>query len=84
MKHTTSFPLASRSEDKTIFPSWSRRFEGRRLRSDWKNVRCKMLSLEFRDSLRVNGLRLRRNVLGDEFLALSKDFAQRTRVQAWT
>ena len=58
--------------------------EGRRFGSDRQNVRCKMPSLEFRDGLRVNGLRLRRNILRDQLLALGKDFAQRTRVEAWT
>ena len=41
----------------------------------------RVAALQFRDGLRMNRLRLRRNVFRDQLFALGKDLAQRTRVQ---
>ena len=40
-----------------------------------------MFFLKLGNSARVNGLRLRRDILGDQFLALGKDLAQRARIE---
>ena len=51
------------------------------LRADGQNIRGQTLFLlQFRDGARMNRLRLRRNILRDQFLALGKDLAQRTNV----
>ena len=49
-----------------------------------QDVCRKMLCFEFGDSLRVNRLRLRRNVLRDQLFALGKDLAQGASVETPT
>src|SRR5439155_16568393 len=57
-----------------------RKFECRGLRTDGQSTFREMPGLQFRDSLRMNRLGLSRNVLGNQFFALGKDLAQRSRV----
>src|SRR4029077_2587200 len=57
-------------------------FEGRGLCANRKNVIRDMACFQLSDGARVNGLSLSRDVPGNEFLALSVDFAQRSDVRA--
>ncbi len=52
------------------------------LRADRKNVRGGVSLLELSNNLRMNRLRLGRNVFGDQFFALGEDLAERASVKA--
>src|SRR5438105_15774442 len=52
------------------------KFKRGRLGADWQNSLDYALGLEFGDGAGVDGLNFRWHVLGDKFLAFSKDFAQ--------
>ncbi len=80
VKERTSFPLASRSAERTILPLWSCSSKAGAFVPTARTFGGEIALLEFGDGLRVDGLRLRRDIFRDQVLAFGEDLAQRARV----